>query len=77
MTDPEHIAERPGWDCRVCGRPWPCDPAREHLAATMNSIELALYVCAHAVDMAGGRPEMTPAELYERLIAWTRPGRMA
>src|SRR4051794_13841654 len=40
----EHSAERPSWDCRACGRPWPCDPAREHLQSEMDGTVLAVYM---------------------------------
>jgi len=29
----QHWPRRPSWDCLCCGKPWPCDPAREGMAA--------------------------------------------
>jgi hypothetical protein len=31
MTETTHIADRPSFDCRACGEPWPCVPAQENL----------------------------------------------
>ena len=36
-ADGEHVAKRPSWDCRLCAKPWPCDPAREALAIEMTA----------------------------------------
>jgi hypothetical protein len=69
----EHLAARPSWDCRACGKPWPCDPAREELAATLSPIQLALYAAAHLSEAAPDMPTAPPAELYDRFMAWTRP----
>jgi hypothetical protein len=22
----EYLLKRPSWDCRACGKPWPCEP---------------------------------------------------
>ncbi|GAA2647655.1 hypothetical protein Adu01nite_10710 [Paractinoplanes durhamensis] len=38
-----HIAERPSWDCRSCGKRWPCDPAREALRSEMGRTQLAIW----------------------------------
>jgi hypothetical protein len=72
MVTGPHSPARPGWDCAACGEPWPCDPAREHLAVAYGRTHLAIVMVdqlgAAAVDMPAARP----AELYERFIAWTR-----
>ena len=67
----EHLADRPSWDCRRCGRPWPCDPARESLKGEMNRVELAIYMWAHLDDACGDLPKGPPSELFHRFIKWT------
>lgn len=69
----EHVAARPSWDCRACERPWPCDPAREQLAAELGSTELAVYAAANLGEAVADLPATPPAELYDRFLAWTRP----
>jgi hypothetical protein len=68
----EHAAVRPTWDCAACGKPWPCDPAREQLAAELPRTYLIVYLSIDMVDAARDQPTMPPGELYERFIAWAR-----
>jgi hypothetical protein len=35
-TGAEHVPDRARYDCLACDRPWPCDPAREHLMTTIG-----------------------------------------
>lgn len=72
VTGPEHVPTRPSWDCRSCDRPWPCDPAREHLATTHTRTWVAVYAASQMGDAILDLPTATPAELYERFIRWTR-----
>jgi hypothetical protein len=72
VTDVEHSAARPAWDCASCGRPWPCDPAREQLAVELGGTYLTLFLALDLVDAARDNPRIPPSELYERFIAWTR-----
>ena len=68
----EHPPHRPTWDCLACGRPWPCDPAREHLKAQMPPLSLAMFAWACLEEAAGDLQAVTPTELFERFLAWTR-----
>lgn len=68
----EHLAERPTWDCRACERPWPCDPAREALAAELGRTELTLYLSGHLDEAARELPGAPAAELYDRFLGWSR-----
>lgn len=68
-----HLPDRPSFNCLSCGKPWPCDPAREHLAASMTSTPLTLYMYAFFEQATAQEPPPAPAgELYERMLAWTR-----
>ncbi|RZU50134.1 hypothetical protein EV385_1899 [Krasilnikovia cinnamomea] len=73
----EHLPGRPGWDCLACGRPWPCDPAREALAAEYagHSPSLAVYLSAQhgqaLEDLVAQTGEM-PRDLHERFLGWVR-----
>ncbi|MFI5490961.1 hypothetical protein [Actinoplanes sp. NPDC051859] len=67
----EHIAARPSWDCRWCGKPWPCDPARECLIVELDRVQLAIYMWMHLEEALADLPPGPPAELFERFIRWT------
>ncbi len=68
----DHTAERPSWDCRSCGKPWPCDPAREQLASEMGGTALAIFMWLHLEEAVGDLPPGPPAELFDRFVSWTR-----
>jgi hypothetical protein len=71
----EHLPERPSWDCLSCGKPWPCDPAREELVGRLDRIGLAMYAWDRLEEAAGELPQAPVGELFERFLAWTRrPG---
>lgn len=69
----DHIPDRPSWDCRACTRDWPCDPAREHLAAELPPVQLGVYAAVTLGEAVQDMPATPPAELYDRFIGWTRP----
>jgi hypothetical protein len=70
-VETEHTADRPSWDCRVCGKPWPCDPAREQLAEQMDKTALAIYMWVNLGEACADLPAGPPSELFERFIRWT------
>lgn len=70
-VDDEHIAGRPSWDCRRCGRPWPCDAAREALIIEMDQVGLAIYMWVVLEEAAWDMPHGLAPELYERFLSWT------
>jgi hypothetical protein len=72
MSAAGHMPERPSWDCSTCGRPWPCDPAREELATELDQTALAMYLCTFLTEATGDMPHALPAELYGRFLASTR-----
>lgn len=72
MSGDDHPALRPSWQCGNCGRPWPCPPAREQLAAEMAGTNLAMWMATTMVHVAREVPAMPPGELFERFLAWTR-----
>jgi predicted DNA-binding transcriptional regulator AlpA len=73
----EHEPTRPTWNCRACGRDWPCVPARKALTGKVDSddidsqFELCIvmwsYLERFVLDV-GPVPEA-----LERFIDWTRP----
>jgi hypothetical protein len=71
MAGTEHLAGRPEWDCRSCGRPWPCDPAREGLIAEMDRTALSVYMWVNLEEAVLELPRTPASELFERFIAWT------
>jgi hypothetical protein len=69
-----HQPDRPGWDCRACGQPWPCSPARVQLgdAYGPDRAGLAIYMASLLDRAVVELPRPTPLELFERFVAWTR-----
>jgi hypothetical protein len=72
MSGDDHPVSRPSWLCGNCGRPWPCDPAREQLAAEMAGTDLTLWMATLMVAAAREDPAIRPSELYERFLGWAR-----
>jgi len=68
----EHGPDRPSWVCRVCARPWPCDPAQVDMRAEMDRVALAIYMWLNLQDAVLERPGLPTGELFERFISWTR-----
>ncbi|MFI1992860.1 hypothetical protein [Actinoplanes sp. NPDC020271] len=69
----EHLWERPSWECRSCGRPWPCAPARTVLAAEPDQISLALYMSGHLEQAVVDLPRRPPHEMFDRFLRWIHP----
>jgi hypothetical protein len=71
----DHQGERPDWDCRVCGEPWPCAVAKVELAEQYQkfphglSVLLGSYLIEAIDDWAAGSSTV-PAALYERFLGW-------
>lgn len=71
----EHQGERPDWDCRVCGEPWPCVTGRAELAEQYQDFPhgLVLYLgscLTEAIDdWAAGSGGMS-ANIYQRFLGW-------
>ncbi len=66
----EHIEERPSWDCGACGKPWPCDPAREELAATLTPVAPRTQMWTRLEEAAQDMPTTPAREPFERFIGW-------
>lgn len=71
MAESEHVAHRPSWDCLACGKPWPCDPAREELRTEMDLVQLAIYMWANLEEAVGDMP-VSMGDMFDRFISWTR-----
>jgi hypothetical protein len=72
----EHLPLRSSWDCDTCGRPWPCDPARERLAVEHVSrpTVLAMLMWQYLEDYSRDAGPGPLGEAYERFLSWTRQG---
>lgn len=73
----EHLCQRPVWDCRTCGRPWPCANAKSDLLAEFYKFPsvLQIYMSAQMHDALHdltSHGEPVPADLYQRFLSWTR-----
>jgi hypothetical protein len=75
QSKPEHLPSRPDWRCSSCGRLWPCDPAREHLAQEFaaSSTGLAMLLWGHFEDYVIDSGPGPLSEAYERFLGWSRP----
>jgi hypothetical protein len=67
----EHVAERPSWDCRSCGKAWPCDPARERLISELDRVSLAIFMWIILEEAVGDLPREPASDLFERFVRWT------
>lgn len=69
-----HIPARPQWDCGHCGEPWPCDMARDRLAAEYRGYEptLLMYLMAQLTDAIHdlALDDIKPGPLRERFLDW-------
>jgi hypothetical protein len=66
----EHMWERPSWECRSCGNPWPCRSARVVLAAGSDRVSLALYLAGHLEQAVADLPRRSPNEMCDRFLRW-------
>jgi hypothetical protein len=71
VSGTEHVPHRPTWDCQCCGKPWPCDPAREDLTQEGDSITRAIDLSIHLTVAIQDLTTTPTEELYERFLAWT------
>jgi hypothetical protein len=76
----EHLAERPSWNCRTCGLPWPCANAKRELLEEFHGFPsvLGIYMSAQMFDASVDltTPEADPpTDLYDRFVSWTRLSR--
>ena len=68
----EHMAHLPSWDCLACGKPWPCDPAREAMLRDMDATQLAIYVWVCLEEAAEHLPGLPYEEAMDRFMNWSR-----
>ncbi|GAA4609264.1 hypothetical protein GCM10023107_90770 [Actinoplanes octamycinicus] len=70
-----HQGERPSWDCKACGEPWPCAVAKVELAEQYQrfphglAVLLGSYLIEAIDDWAAGSGG-SPPDLYERFLGW-------
>jgi hypothetical protein len=73
----EHDADRPSWECRVCGQSWPCANAKVDLVEQYQRgrTMLILFLCSCMVEAIDDlvRSGGVPADLYDRFLGWVRP----
>ncbi|GIE88759.1 hypothetical protein [Actinoplanes regularis] len=68
----EHLPARPSWDCRVCGRPWPCQPAQSELSRDHSRMGLAVLMWNYLEEAAKDMPQTAASELFNRFLRWTQ-----
>jgi hypothetical protein len=71
QSDTEHVCERPSWECRACGDPWPCRTARVSLSDGADRVMLTMYMWSHLDLALTELPPGPPAELFDRFLRWT------
>jgi hypothetical protein len=67
----EHVEERPAWNCRACGQPWPCPTARNELAAALPPTVLRSQMWQRLEVAAEDMPGGPASELFRRFLRWT------
>ncbi|GHJ06896.1 hypothetical protein TPA0907_12630 [Micromonospora humidisoli] len=73
-----HVAMRPLWRCRNCGREWPCQPAKLALLTEYRRDRTGLVVYLGTLmheatnQLAQLHPEHPPARMTERFLSWAR-----
>ena len=68
---PQHEPDQDTYDCRACGRPWPCRPAQLHMIATMSPTTLRINqwtILEQAVPVLVG---ITVKQAWDRFLGWT------
>lgn len=65
-----HLPTRPDWDCLVDGTPWPCDRAREILAAQIGRSRTVMLMGLFYAEAAEELPHVPISELYQRFLGW-------
>lgn len=71
VFEPQHIEERPSWNCRACGEPWPCEIARKELAAELSPTRLRLHLWMRMEIAAADELGPSPKEMFRRFFGWT------
>lgn len=73
----QHQPLRPGWTCRRCGLPYVCPVGRVELVlAYAHTTALGRHASMLLEQAAQDQPELEPAELWGRFIAWTKPSEL-
>ncbi|BBH65313.1 hypothetical protein ACTI_19980 [Actinoplanes sp. OR16] len=72
----DHQAERPTWDCKTCGEPWPCATAKVELADQYHRFPHGLTIVigsylVEAIDDWATDTSRPPPNLYARFLGWT------
>lgn len=69
-----HPPLRPGWECELCASAWPCHIERVRLAERFGAdrVGLSTYMNGRLSQAARELPAVTPSELFERFVRWTR-----
>ncbi|WIM94934.1 hypothetical protein ACTOB_006993 [Actinoplanes oblitus] len=71
-AEAEHLPTRPLWDCRVCGRRWPCEPAQLILSRGHGQMDLAVLMWDYLEEAARDMPHTPASELFDRFLRWTQ-----
>lgn len=69
-----HAPDRPSWACAGCGLAWPCPQVRAALLLLLPVPQVAAGMWAQLTLAAPELPEAGALVLWERFVAWTRPG---
>ncbi|WP_232533763.1 hypothetical protein [Plantactinospora sp. KBS50] len=66
----------PGWACAECGEDYPCQAAREMLAAEPDRRAVAVYLAALFIDAVRELPDRPVTDLYARFFRVVRRDRL-
>jgi hypothetical protein len=72
-----HVELRPGWTCRACSRPWPCQTARRDLKQELTPTYLKLNMWMAMQDAIHDMPDVPTSVQQRRFMHWTGDPAMA
>ncbi len=74
MDEPQdHTPNRPFWDCKACGDPWPCVPGRAWLRAEAPNPTWLAMTMWHYFDLYAEDVNYRPvANSFRRFIDWQK-----
>ncbi|MEU7980582.1 flavin reductase [Micromonospora sp. NPDC049081] len=77
-TPVPHVAMRPLWRCRNCGRQWPCQPAKLALLTEYRHDRMSLLIYLGTLmheatnQLTQLHPAHPPTGMTERFLSWAR-----
>lgn len=69
----DHVAERPGWNCRACPDPWPCRTAKIELQREFDEFPSMLVIHLYGLMGEAAHDLGTHVDMHDRFLGWISP----